>query len=303
MSKAKVANSHDADWREEPLVAVTPPKTFWAGTKYSFQSILAQRSLIDLLIRREIKARYKDSSLGLVWSLAKPLVQLLIYYVAVGKFLGAARAIPDFAIFVFSGLTAWALFSEIITSTTGSIIGNAGLIKKVYLPREIFPIAATGSAIFNFAVQLVVLLFATLVLGQFPLSWDAYYAVLGAAVLLLFAFAVGLLLSALTVYLRDIQHLVEVLLLVLFWASPIVYSYKFVNEFLQGNFFEQLYLANPITLGVMGFQRGMWISGAQQIWPDNLELRLIIAGLVCLGLIWISQRIFSRLEGNFAQEI
>ena len=114
---------------------------------------------------------------------------LLIYYVAIGQFLGAARGIPDFAIFVFAGLTIWGLYAEIVTGGTLSIVGNAGLIKKVYLPREIFPLAATGSALFNFAIQFVVLVGATIVLGQFPVSWNLLY--LPVAIVIVLVYGVG----------------------------------------------------------------------------------------------------------------
>lgn len=230
-------------------------------------------------------------------------MQLAIYYVAIGQFLGAQRSIPQFAIFVFAGLTAWALFSETLSLSTRSIIDNAGLIKKVYLPREIFPLAATGSALFNFVVQFGVLLIATIVVGEIPLSLNLVYLPFAILLLLSFAFALGLLFSAINVYFRDMQHLVEVLLILLFWASPIVYSYSLVHQFLQGNWLEQLYLANPITIGVMAFQRSMWVAGSDQLWPENLVWLVAIATVVSILLIWVSQRIFARLEGNFAQEI
>src|SRR5690606_5295180 len=113
------------------------------------------------------------------WSLIRPIVTLIIYYVAIGQFLGAARSIPDFAIFVFTGLTLWGLYYEIITVSTGSILSNAGLIKKVYLPREIFPLAAAGSAFVNFFVQLAILLLATFVFGS-PVNIAAIGYALGA---------------------------------------------------------------------------------------------------------------------------
>lgn len=303
MAKADGRPVSVQDWRSLPLVDATPPRGLWSGTRYSISAVWSQRSLIRLLIQRELKSKYKDSFLGIFWSLARPLVQLLIYYVAIGKFLGAERAIPEFAIFVFAGLTAWGLFFEVAQGSTSSIVANAGLIKKVYLPREIFPLAVTGSALFNTAVQLVILIAATVVLGQAPLSWDLLYALAGITLILVFAFAVGLFLAAVTVYFRDIQHLVDILLLILFWASPIVYSYEFVHGFLQGNWIEQLYLSNPITIGVMSFQRGIWVAGETQLWPADMQLRIAIMMLVSLALLWISQRIFARLEGNFAQEI
>ncbi|WP_255371603.1 ABC transporter permease [Cellulosimicrobium sp. CUA-896] len=129
---------------------------------------MAQRELLDMLVRRELKARYKDSTLGFVWSLGRPLAMLLIYYVALGQFLGAARSIPQFAVFIYAGLTAWNLFSESLTAGTGSVVANSGLVKKVYLPREVFPLSSIGSALFNFSIQLVILLAATVLVGQFP---------------------------------------------------------------------------------------------------------------------------------------
>lgn len=288
---------------EEGLVSSTPPRGALSGLLHAIRALYGQRELLGLLIRREIKARYKDSSLGMLWSLLRPLTMLLIYYVAIGKFLGAERAIPEFAIFVFTGLTAWGLFSEIVSTSTTSILTNAGLIKKVYLPREIFPLATVGSAGFNFLIQFFILLAATIILGQAPLHWDFFLVLLALTSLLIVAFSVGLLLSALNVYLRDIQHLVEVVLLILFWASPIVYSYSFVKQAVGGGLLEQVYLANPLTIIVLAFQKAMWIAGAEQAWPEHLELRLLAICLGGLFLLWFSQRVFARLEGNFAQEL
>jgi ABC-2 type transport system permease protein len=300
---AKGGKPTDSGWQGQPLIEASPPKGLIAGTAYSLRALHNQRELVFLLVQREIKSRYKDSALGVVWSMLRPLAQLLIFYVAVGKFLGAERNIPAFAVFVFAGLTAWGLFSETLSGATGSIVTNAGLIKKVYLPREVFPLAATGSALFNFSVQFVVLFVATILIGQAPFSWNLLYVPFAVLLLLSFAFAVGLMFSAINVYFRDMQHLVEVLVLVLFWGSPIVYSFSLVNGLLAGNWIEQLYLSNPITIGIMGFQRGMWTAGSAEVWPPDLALRMAIMTLVSLTLIWVSQRVFARLEGNFAQEI
>ncbi|WP_395243732.1 ABC transporter permease [Agromyces sp. MMS24-K17] len=270
-----------------------------------------QRELLDLLVRRELKARYKDSSLGFVWSLIRPLVMLAIYYFAIGKVLGADRGIPQFAIFVFTGLTLWGLFSEVVTGSTMSILSNAGLIKKVYLPREIFPLAATGSAIFNFGVQLIVLILATIVLQQVPWHAELLYAPVAVAVVIIFGVGLGLLLSAINVYLRDVQYLVEVGLLIGFWTSPIVYSYGFVLQALQEAnlpaWLSEVYLANPMTMAILAFQRAIWIAGeapgSAAVYPDDMPLRLAVMVLVGLVFVWISQRVFARLQGNFAQEI
>lgn len=293
----------------EPFETVGQRKPFFGGTLHSVSEIWRHRELLGLLVRREVKARYKNSSLGIIWSLFRPLVQLAIYYFAIGQILGAARAIPDFAVFVFIGLTTWGLFSEIVSSGTTSVVNNAALVKKVYLPREIYPLSAVGGALFNFAVQLLVLLAAILLISGFPPDARVLLAPFAIITLIAFATAVGLVLSAANVYLRDTEHLVEIALVILFWASPIVYSYTFVHDILQGTWVEQLYLANPVTIVIIAMQKALWASGdtatgaMAQAWPDYLELRLLIVFVASLILAWIAQRIFARLQGNFAQEL
>jgi ABC-2 type transport system permease protein len=290
----------------EPLREISRSGKAQRGFAASVREILAYRQLLVRLVRREIRAKYKNSSLGLVWSLIRPLAQLLIYYVAIGQFLGAARLVPDFAVFVFTGLTIWSLYSEILSAGTSSILANAGLVKKVYLPREIFPLAAVGGALFNFSVQFTVLIAATVLLGRPPITLDLLLVPFSIALMVVFGLALALVLSAVNVYLRDVSHFVEISTLLLFWTSPIVYSMRFVNDAIGGSLLEQFYLANPVTLAVLGMQRAMWVAGAEdptQYWPPNLELRMLVALLVSCTLLYMSQRVFSRLQGNFAQEL
>lgn len=269
----------------------------------SFQALGRQREMLGLLVRRDLKAKYKDSTLGFFWSLARPLMQLAIYYIVVGKFLGAARGIDNFAIYIFAGLTAMSLFTEIVTSATGSIVVNSGLVKKVYLPREIFPLASVGSALFNFGVQLAILLLATLVLGQFPWHPQLAYAVPAFLILVVYGTAFGLLLSALNVYLRDIQYLVEVAMMLLFWASPIVYSWQMVRDILGPGFALEAYTNNPLTLAVIGFQRAFWLGSDSVAQPDNLLWRMLVSLVLGFVLLIATHRVFLRLQGNFAQEL
>ena len=295
--------------KQDELRLVGASPGFVRGTFDSVRQLFGRRELLWLLTKRELTARYKDSSLGLVWSLFRPLAQLLIYYFAIGVVLGASRSVPDFAVFVFIGLTSWGLFSEIVSLSTVSIVGNAGIVKKVYLPAEVFPLSSVGSALFSFGVQLVILLAATIVLGVVPLTPDLAYAPLAFLVILVFATAVGILLAALNVYFRDVQHIIEVLIVMLFWASPIVYSYTYVHNAIGGTFLEQLYLANPITSAVIGMQKAFWVSGStatgklEQVFPENLTTLLLVSLAVSVVLLWLSQRIFTRMQKNFAQEL
>jgi ABC-2 type transport system permease protein len=287
----------------EPLRTTGPKPGFARGLTGQVKDIWAHRQLLDMLIRRELKARYKDSALGFLWSLMRPLAMLLIYYVALGKFLGAARSIPDFAIYIYTGLTAWGLFSEAVQTGTASIVGNSGLIKKVYLPREIFPLAALGSALFNFAIQLVILFLATVAVGDVPTGTRWGYLPLSLAVIVVTALGWALLLSAVNVYLRDIQYLVEIAIMIFFWVSPIAYSWALVSGEVGDGWLRELYLTNPITIAIMGFQQTFWVAGSDQPFPDDLDTRLWIWLAVGIVFTLIGQRVFARLQGNFAQEL
>ena len=292
----------------EPLRPAGPRPGFLTGTVQSIRDVLSHRELLDLLVRRELKARYKDSVLGFFWSLAKPFAMLLVYYVAIGKFLRAEQVpgreggVPQFAIFIFTGLTAWQLFSDIVVGCTGSIVANGGLIKKVYVPREVYPLSVVGAALFNFAIQLAILVGATVLVGQFPLGARWWSFVLALAVLITFSTALGLFLAAVNVYLRDVQYLIEILIMILLWASPIVYAWRFVADALDGPL-ETIYLANPMTQVVLGFQRTFWVAGADEPYPDNLSTLLLGSLALSFLLLWLSQRVFARLQSNFAQEL
>ncbi|PFG32519.1 ABC transporter permease [Sanguibacter antarcticus] len=287
----------------QPLRTAGPRLGFASGTWSSITDILGQRELLDMLIRRELKARYKDSALGFVWTLMRPLAMLLIYYIALGKFMGAARNIPDFAIFIYAGLTAWNFFAEALSAGTGSVVANSGLVKKVYLPREIFPLSAIGSALFNFGIQLVILILATVALGHFPTGTRWGYFVLATMIIVLYGTALALLLSAWNVYLRDIQYLVEIFVMIFFWVSPVVYSWELFADEVKSTMLHELYLANPITLAVLGFQKTFWVSGDAKPFPDDMYTRMGIAIIVGVLLLWLCQRVFARLQANFAQEL
>lgn len=292
----------------EPLRPAGPRPGFLTGTLQSIRDVLAHRELLGLLVRRELKARYKDSVLGFFWSLAKPFAMLLVYYIAIGKFLGAEQipgrpgGVPQFAIFIFTGLTAWQLFSDIVVGCTGSVVANAGLIKKVYVPREVYPLSVVGAALFNFGIQLTILVGATAAVGQFPTGFRWLYFLLALAVLITFSTALGLFLGAVNVYLRDVQYLIEIMIMILLWASPIVYAWKFVDKALDGPL-QSLYLANPMTQVVLGFHRAFWVAGDGEPFPADLGESLLISLGISVLLLWLSQRVFARLQSNFAQEL
>jgi ABC-2 type transport system permease protein len=294
-----------ADLAGQPLARAGRAEGLIAGTAHSARDIWEYRQLLLLLVRRELKARYKDSVLGFVWSLLRPLALLGVYYVAIGKFLGAAKSTDDYAIFVYTGITVWNLFSEILSSSTGSIIANGGLVKKIYLPREVFPLSTIGSALFNFVIQLVILTSAAVIAGK-PPGADLIYGLLGFLLILVFGTALAFLLSAVNVYLRDVQYLIEIMLMFGMWVSPVVYPYTKVAGATGQHAHEPLvilYQLNPVTLAVEAFQRAFWIGGHKYVQPMHLGVSIVAEIAVGLLVLWGCQRVFARLQDNFAQEI
>ncbi|MBD3757432.1 MAG: ABC transporter permease [Microbacterium sp.] len=293
-----------------PLIATVPRRTGIGSSWGALREIAAHRQLLGLLIRRDITSRYKDSALGLLWTLINPIIQLVVYYVVMGQFLGAARAggIPDFALYIFSGLTIYVLFSESVSSATGSVVANAGLVKKVYVPREVFPLASIGSASFTFLMQVVVLIVACFVLGAPPLHADVLYALPSIALVLVYATATGLLLGALNVYLRDMQYLSQILLMLAMWSSPIVYGWTMVRDTLASiswmpSWAIDVYTSSPLTLAVLGFHKAFWVAGSPADYPSHLLLRMAVALIAGIVLLLLCHRAFSRMQGNFAQEL
>lgn len=289
---------------ELPMERINSPEPFFRGFTKTVREIWDYRELLVNLTRKELKVKYKDSMLGFLWSLARPTLHLAIYYVAIGEFLGAG--IPDFPIYLFAGLIVWNLFIDILTSATGSIVSNAGLVKKVYFPREILPLSVVGGACVHFVIQLGVLVAAMLVFQHDFITMNLLYLPLGLLAILVMAAALGLLLAAANVYLRDTQHLLEVALLFLFWMSPIVYPVVTVLDRIDGAILA-IYLANPLTVSVMAVQRALYgtvyVDGQQVLFDGNLLGRLSIVLVASLALFWLAQRVFARAQGNFAQEL
>ncbi len=264
------------------------------------------RELLLNLTRKELKVKYKNSVLGFLWSLLNPLLYLVVYYVVFQYFL--KTSIPVFAVFLLAGLLPWTFFSNALGAGTTSIVGNSSLVGKVWFPREILPLAAIGAAMVHFLLQSVVLIGALFVFGINP-AWG-YMPLLVPALLalVLFLAALTVALSAANVYLRDTQHLLELLVMAWFWLSPIVYPYRQAYD--QLGRWGSLYLLNPMVSILITFQRIFYnkvSAGPIPILPDGSVwwyLRnLAIVGMASTVLLVGALVLFGRLEDDFAEEI
>jgi len=263
------------------------------------------------MTRTALKVKYKNSALGFVWSMLNPALYLVVYYVVFQLIL--KNGLPYFTIYLLSGLIVWNLFSAALAGATGSVVSNSGLIKKVDFPREILPLAAVGAALVHFCLQTLVL-FGALAAFRFGVNWPYVPLLIPALfVLLLLAAALGILLSAINVYMRDMQHLLELVLLAWFWGTPIVWYFGLIDK--KGSSRHAILLLNPVASVTLTFQRALYgrlnfrdkVGVKHTILPNysilqHLELLGVVA-LVSLGILWLAFVVFGRLEANFAEEL
>lgn len=275
--------------------------TAQGSMRHRVRELIQYRELLGNLVRKELKVKYKSSSLGFIWSLLNPAMYLVVFYF-VGIVLGSG--IPRFVIYLLSGIVVWNLFSISLATATGSVVNASGLVKKVWFPREVLPFSAIGAGIVHFFLQGIVLV-AGLVAFRHPVSWKHTLLLpLALLDLILLLGGLSLLLSAANVYLRDVQHLVDLLLLAWFWGSPIVYQFSIVEEKLGD--LSWIYLLNPITPIVMTFQEALYGNFAGALPPHSIAWHLAVLGAVggaSLVLIAIGSAVFRRLEGNFVEAL
>lgn len=279
------------------------------------------REFLGNLIRKELKVKYTSSVLGAAWSMLNPILYLAVFSFVFTVVLRSG--VPRFPVYLLSGLIAWTLFSGSLGSAVRSVVENANLVKKVYFPREILPIASIGSVSVDFALQLLVLAAFMAVFRQ-PVDWrDLLLLPLSLVGLLLFTTAVSLWVAALNVRYRDTQHLLGLALLMWFWLTPIVYPAGFVQQELTqlstrlgwGIDLFQVYLLNPMADVIFGFQRALYGSvyatngdgETIQVLIDVsrgwLAWRLGAVIAVSLVLLYVFWRTFFKLSGDFAEEL
>jgi ABC-2 type transport system permease protein len=268
--------------------------------------VAQRRYLLNLLVRKELRVRYRGSVLGLGWSYVKPAVQFGVYFVALGLLL-RQDTIGDYAVYLFGGLVVVTTFGEAVSNATQSVVGNADLVKKIYLPRELFPVASLAVAGVHLVPQLAVLGIGSLAAGWRPDAVGLLALVAALVLTALLALGFGLLLAAANVLFRDVENLVDLALMVVVWTSPVLYSWQRVEEVAADHpGLLALYQANPLTVAVELVHRGTWASASPANMasiPEHLAFNTALAFAIAAALIAVGQLVFHRLSGRFAQEL
>lgn len=267
--------------------------------------VIRRRYLLRLLVHKELRQRYHGSVLGMGWSYMKPAVQFAVFYFVIGVFLQMNRDIGNYAVYLFSGIVAMNFFNEAFSNATRSITDNHALVKKIYLPRELFPVASVVVSFVHFLPQLLVLLVGCVVTGWRPGPLQVLAGLGGFLLLAAFALGLGLIFGALNVLFRDFENLVDLILVVATWASPVLYTWSLVTEAIGRGWLWTLYQSNPLTSVVEIFHWTFWAptveSGTSM--PPNFGIFVTVAAIIALLTLVVGQVIFHRLDSRFAQEL
>lgn len=254
-----------------------------------FKKIYNYRELLKSNVKKEIRGRYKNSILGVIWSFLNPLLQLAVYAVIFGALLAGGD--PTYHIYICVALIPWTYFTTAITQSAFTIIGNGDIIKKVYFPREILPISVVTSGAVNFMISTIIILFFVLAAG---LGLTKYVLLYPFILLIQYILLLGIsfIVSSITVYFRDLEHIIGVVLMAAFYGTPIVYKLEQLPPNLQ-----ILMQINPMTHLINAYRD---IFYYQQM--PNMKALALLLGIAVL-LTVIGYFVFKKLQKGFAEQL
>ena len=255
----------------------------------NLKELYAYREMIISLVRKDLRTRYKGSVLGFLWTFVNPLLQLVVYSVVFSVIMRVQM--DKYYIYMFVGLLPWIFFCNCVQGGATSVMAGQDLIKKIYFPRLVLPIATVSAAFMNMLFSMIVMFAALFVSGKGITMQIIYLPLL---LLLLYFLGLGLafVFSACNVYLRDLEHILGIITMSLFYVTPVIYPVSMVPE----RFLKILYL-NPMTPMVMAFQDILYYQRA-----PHLDTLIIVVAYALIALV-AGYFIFQRLQRNFVEEL
>ena len=255
-----------------------------------FKELYNYRELLKTNVKKEIRGKYKASFLGVLWSFINPLLMVLVYAIVFPYIMRVQT--ENYLIFLICGVIPWNWFTNVISQGTTCITNNANLIKKVYFPREVLPISTVTAGLINFLISCIIIVIFVL-LGGCGLSWHIVFLPLIALVQYLISLAMIFVLSAINVYVRDVEYMVIFIMNMLFYATPILYSSSMFDK----GWFIWVFRFNPFAHLINAYRDIFYVHEI----PNVVNL-LILLGVRVIALI-IGYMIFKKLEKRFAEEV
>lgn len=261
----------------------------------SLQRLFGYRGLIQSLVARDLKARYRGSVLGFFWSFVNPLLLLSIYTFVFTQVLDAPRGgHQPYALFMFCGLLPWTWFASSLAESSTVLIAGGNLIRKVLFPAEVLPIVTVLATLVHFGLGLLIVAGAIAWVPDVTVDWrDLPWLPVIVAVQLMLTLGLALLLSSFTVHFRDLRDLVTNLLTLWFWATPIIYPIDIVSPR-----WRPLLDFNPFTHLAVAYQQVLFVAGPYEQWPQ-----LLVVGAGSLGLLVAGYFVFDRLRDTLAEAV
>lgn len=303
---------HVVDEKSMPRKPVVDAPLASPAANGGLVDVFRRRYLLKLLVGKEVQARYQGSVLGLLWSYVQPLVRFVMYFFVIGVLLGQHKSVPNFAIHIFAALVVVTYFTGTFTAGTRAIVRNKAIVRKMAMPREMFPVASVIVSAINSLPSLLILVVACIGVGWTP-DWQGVYAgLLGLTIITVFGTALALLFSAMNVFFRDFQNVVSTLTIFTHWVVPMIYPYSKVagSGIAENRWLLEAYLANPLTESVLLLQRCFWVPTAFSIdkipklaEPSHMYLRGWIMLAVCLAFLALAQMAFTKLETKFTERL
>lgn len=254
------------------------------------KELYAYREMIFSLVRKDLRGRYKGSILGFLWTFINPLLQLMVYTIVFSAIMRAG--IDKFYIFLFVALVPWIFFSSSITGGATSILSQQDMVKKIYFPRQILPIAYVTSSFVNMLFSFVII-FAFLIISGTGVNFCALvYLPIIMIVEYILALGIGLLSAALTVYFRDLEHILGIVTMAWLYLTPIMYSVDMVpEEFLP------IFNINPMTPIIIAYRDILYYKSVPHI--------ATLLHAFCLGILilLVGNLVFSKLQKGFVEEL
>ncbi len=254
-----------------------------------FKELYKYRELLKSNTKKEVRGKYKHSFLGVLWSFLNPLLQIMVYAIVFPLILRNKQ--EHYLVFLCCGLIPWNFFSISINRAAGTMLENGNIIKKVYFPREILPISIVSSEAINFLISTLIILAFVIFDGISLTAYLIYYPLI-LVVQYILILAISLIISAVTVYIRDLQHLISVILQLFFYATPIVYAANTIPQE-----YAWILQYNPMTYIINGY-RDIFLN---QTAPDVKALLILLVIVVILCAV--AYAIFHKLQKGFAEEL
>lgn len=254
------------------------------------QELWNYREMINNLVKRDLKSRYKGSALGFLWMFLNPLLQLFVYNIAFSIIM--KTDIEKFYLFLFVALVPWIFFSTCLSSGTTVIYAQQDMVKKIYFPREVLPIAFTTSQLINMLLSFIVIFIVVFCSGVKIEAMAFLYLPVIILIEFILALGITLLVSALNVYFRDLEHIMSIISMAWMYLTPVLYSVDMVPEK-----FRSLFYLNPMTTITIAYRDILYYGRAPKM--DTL----INAAILGIVILFIGEFIFSKLQRYFAEEL